>query len=65
MSQLLEECLMLKGQIAEIKCKLKLINQEILDKTPRHIIEEKIEKITNDFSKILAKIECLEQDEAK
>lgn len=60
---LVEECLTLKGQIAEIKCKLKLIHQEILEnKIPKDKIKEKLDNITKDFSTILARIDCIEQD---
>ena len=37
---LVEECLSLKGQIAEIKCKLKLIEREVLEnKIPKDQVQ--------------------------
>ena len=54
---LVEECLCLKGQIAEIKCKLKLIEREMLEnKIPKDQVQSKLDNITKDFSVILAKI---------
>ena len=59
---LMEECLVLKGQIAEIRCKLKLINQEILEKKiPKDQVQEKIDAVQKDFSVILAKIDCIDK----
>ena len=63
MSQLLEECRVIKGQIAEMKCRIKLIYREIeKDNTPKQVIEDQLNKVTEDFSQILAKIDCLEKD---
>jgi uncharacterized protein YfkK (UPF0435 family) len=59
---LVEECLSLKGQIAEIKCKLKLIEREVLEnKIPKDQVQSKLDNITKDFSVILARIDCIDK----
>ena len=59
---LVEECLSLKGQIAEIKCKLRLIERELVEnKIPKDQVQAKLENIAKDFSVILARIDCIDK----
>jgi hypothetical protein len=50
--RLLEECQVLKGQIAEIKYKLIISKDQNMEQFNRLLL---------DFSEILAKIDCLEK----